>query len=330
MTIEREGRSQRELSTANTGRDMPAYNHYFIFTNPEEFLHRNLPDDSKWQLISQTITKEEFLAKSYLRPPFFQNCFKLLSEDKCVLISESGDPLEIIIGFPKDENSDLMFAYELSLKLDEREETNEDTTREKTCNAKNDTDRRYVLVRKQETRVTFEIRFHHTGVFKLRVYGGKYSDYGNKPPWIMDVRLTCNGILPQVDPIPFDPGMIGWGPGPISSELGLFVPSHTDSIVYVNVGVVEVISFVLQQPLDVLVALEHVEKTHNSLSDFVTCNIDAEQGFYVLKTKVAYPGYGEYALRIDIRQRNRLYNACNYIVHTRIDKPYEVGRQETP
>lgn len=327
MTIEREGQSQRELSTANTGRDVPAFNHYFIFTKPEEFIHRNFPFDEKWQLLSPSITQEEFMEQAYLRPPFFQNCFKLISENKCVLTSEFGDPLEIRIGFPKDENSDLVFSYELSLRLQEETEgtrPNEPCKTNGITESDADNGRRYVLVKKEETILTLEIRFHCTGVFKLRVYGGKYSDYGNKPPWLMDVQLICHNVLPQVDPIPFDPGTIGWGPGPVASEFGLFVPSHIDSAVYVTVGEAEVISFVLQQPTDAHVALQHVVKTDDSLCDFVTCDITAKQSFYVLRIRVSYPGHGEYALRIDVRQRNRLYNACNYIVHTRIDRPYEV------
>ena len=334
MKIEKEGRLHRELSTANTGRDVPAYNHYFIFTKPEEFIHRNFPDDEKWQLLSQSITKEEFMAKSYLRPTFFQNGFKLLSDDKCVLTSDTGDPINISIGFQHDDNADLVFAYELSLKIEkeiseEQQNHIEDETTDKepadhTNECEEDRGRRYVCVRREDAKVTFEIRFHQVGVFKLRLFGGKYSDYGNKPPWILDVRLNCKKVLPQVDPLPFDPGVLGWGPGPTTSELGLFVPSHIDSVVHVTVESVEVISFVVRQPIDALVVLEHVDKNMETLCDFVTIDISAEQGFYVLKTELRYPGFGEYALRIDVRERNRLYNACNYIVHTRIDKPFEV------
>lgn len=327
MTIEKEGKTERSLSIANTGRDVPAFNNYYIFTPPEEFIHRNFPDDEKWQLLPQSISQDEFFAKSYLRPQFFQNNLKLLSDDKCVLESDNGDPVEVVIGYSKDEFPDIVFGYELFLKMeDHKEHSEDDQLEEEHQHTERDDsgDRRFVLVRKEETKVVFQIRFYQTGIFKLRIFGGKYSEFGKKPPWIMDVQLLCNAILPQVVPLPFDPGMVGWGPGPVATEQGLYVPSHVDSIVHVTEDEPELVYFVLQQPQDVIVQLQHAEKSIETLTEFVNCDILMQHDVLVLRTVIASPGPGEYALRFDIKRRNRLVNACNYIVHTRKGRPHEV------
>lgn len=322
MAIEREGKTHRELSTANTGCDIPAFNNYFIFTKPEEFIHRNFPDDAKWQLLQEPIIKEEFFRKAYLRPSFFQNGFKLLSEDKCILISENGGPVKITIGYSKENFSEVVFGYELRYKL--VEEQSDKTEIISVDGSTEKTDRRFVLVSKDETKVTFNIRFIRTGTFKLKLYGGLYTDYGNKPPWIMDVKLVCNAISPQAVPLPFDPGWVGWGPGPVASELGLHVPSHVESIVHLTKDETEIISFVLREPVDVIVELEHANTPRDSLSEFIDCEIEVQYDVIVLRTAITYPGKGEYALRMDVRQHNRLKNACNYIVHTRKERPFEV------
>jgi hypothetical protein len=47
-----------------------AFQDYYIMPKPNEFLYACHPDDTKWQLIKNPITRQEFLQKAYLLPPF--------------------------------------------------------------------------------------------------------------------------------------------------------------------------------------------------------------------------------------------------------------------
>ncbi|XP_045216175.2 uncharacterized protein LOC123566288 [Mercenaria mercenaria] len=328
VKIEEEGKAKRKLSIASTGKDVPSFNPYFIFTKPEEFIYRNFPDEGRWQLLPNPITLEHFLEQTYIRPIFFINNFKLQSVDACMHESETGDPCEITIAFPKQSTSDVVFGYELSMKTNEQtdelhlnngvsdqntEETGEDVTETE----------RYVMVKKSESSVTFEVRFFKTGTYKLRLYGGYFKEFGNKPPWIIDALLKCENILPQADPLPFDPGPVGWGPGPISENVGLYVPSHVESEVLVTEEEDTIIYFILQNKIKVNAALHHCILESNELQKFVEISTVEIGDILTLQIRLMYPGKGEFGLKINVKNHQMDVNACNYILHTGQKRPFE-------
>lgn len=330
MKIEEEGKSQRKLSVASMGKDLPSFNPYFIFTRPEEFIYRHFPDEERWQLLQKPLTLDEFLKLTYIRPIFFQNNFKLQSEDSCILESESGEPCEIKISFPKQQTFDTVFGYDLSIKVNEdsncEEEKNSDTdtTSRETIEYLKETER-FVMVKKSESSVTFEVRFFIKGTYKLRLYGGYFKEFANKPPWIIDVLMKCNNVKPQVLPLPFDPGPVGWGPGPVSENLGLYVPSHVESEVNVNDEEDTIIYFILLEKLNVTVELRHCTMDSNNLQEFVETNTIKIGDVITQQIRVMYPGTGEFGLKIDVFRQQMNVNACNYIIHTSNKRPFEVG-----
>ncbi|XP_052796037.1 uncharacterized protein LOC128228646 [Mya arenaria] len=317
ISLERD--SERESSAHEQTMAVQSFNHYFIFTNPTEFVYRNLPDEEKWQLLEKPISEDDFLEKSYKRPPFFQNNLTLLSEDKCVLESNSGDPVRIKIGFKRSKLSDVTFGYHLCAYLDKSIENNmqENTEVDETV------EKKYVLVDKEGSCVTFEVRFNHPGVYKMKLYGGLYSEYGNNPPWIMDVKLVCKDVHDWSIPLPLEPPLVGWGPGPSTQQLGFYVPSHIGSVIFVSKSEPEYMYFVLQQPADVIIELLHNSRSSDELSQFVNCEIETKNGVFLLKTVITCPGNGEFALRMDVKVGNRLVNVCNYVIHTRKERQHE-------
>ncbi|KAH3837527.1 hypothetical protein DPMN_110922 [Dreissena polymorpha] len=258
---------------------------------------------------------------SYLRHTFFLNLFKLLSADKCVQISEFGEPIEINIGYPTSLSSDLVFGYKLTAieeqEVHDKSRTSFDQNTEDKTN--------FVLVNKGISSVTFEVRFTKTGQYKLQIFGGRHSEFGDKPPWILDLKLICQSVQADNVQLPVDPGPSGWGPGAATLELGLYVPSHFEGVIYVSENEPEHVYFILAEPSDVIVELLHGEIESQNINQHVKCNIELQNDILVLHTVLSFPGDGEYVLRMEVKRGKVIRNACNYVVRTRKERPHEAS-----
>ena len=394
LTIEKDGITSNKIFREEKGTEVATYNSYYIFTEPEEFAYRNFPDEPRWQLLKEPWTKEDFVTRAYLRPEFFKRNFKLLSENKCVLISEDGQPCNIVVGHSVKQSNDLVFTYDFSVRAEEKPDgmgsmlenekrTDLDSTftvrngplgnksngggnnsindtlnitdNEFEANATNLSDvnanivhgfekttrkdfindsvrkketklDKFVVVSKDNDSVRFEIRFVKKGTYRLRIYGGLFSVHGSDPPCIMHMRLDCLADIAQPKPIPFDPGIVGWGPGPVAERLGLFVPSHVNGIINVTKDEETVLQFILKRVIQVKVEMYHTETRETSLSRFIHYKIVELKETVELRIVILCPGKGEYAIKIDAlsRKTNIMENACNYLVHTQKERPHEV------
>jgi transglutaminase-like putative cysteine protease len=74
------------------------FNDFYFMTLPEKFLNDHLPSDSKWQLVSNTLTPEEFSVKVKRFPSFYKFNFNNVSPDSAII--ESNDYEEITFDNP--------------------------------------------------------------------------------------------------------------------------------------------------------------------------------------------------------------------------------------
>ncbi len=66
-------------------------NDYYYFISPNEFINQHLPSNPKWQLISNKISKKDFIATPILYPLYYNSEFKLSNEnDGIIKISKKG------------------------------------------------------------------------------------------------------------------------------------------------------------------------------------------------------------------------------------------------
>ena len=396
LTIEKDGQASKKLQVEDKGTEVSTYNSYYIFIDAKEFIYRNFPDESQWQLLKEPWSKEKFINSAYLRPEFFKRKLKLLSDNKCVLVSEDGDPCNVILSLDHDYANDMVFKYDLSLKVENldllksgKQEQEGDTVqainktdatengndtgnktfltenrsfsnsaddkREEATNLNNDTEvagpdyvngpknntvdevlsvvkerhanlHNFVAVFREQDTVRFEIRFLKKNTYRLRIFGGLFSLYGSDPPCIMEVKLECLANITEPKPLPFDPGIVGWGPGPVAESLGLFVPSHDTGVIDVSEDEETMIQFFLKKMLQVEVVLFHTQAKDTPLNQFVHYKILELKDTFELRIVILYPGKGEYALKIDVltSQTELMENACNYLVHTEKERPHEV------
>ena len=397
LTIEKDGQASKKLQMEDKGTEVSTYNSYYIFIDPKEFIYRNFPDEPQWQLLREPWSKEKFINSAYLRPEFFKRKLKLLSDNKCVLVSEDGEPCNVILSLDHNYANDMVFKYDLSLKVEspdllktiKREQTTDTVeamnTNEVTENCDNtgnkafitennglnhNTDEQgneptsangdtgvaspdnvnvtknnaidevlgvvkerqanlhnFVAVFREQDTVRFEIRFLKKNTYRLRIFGGLFSMYGSDPPCIMEVKLECLANVTEPKPLPFDPGIVGWGPGPVTESLGLFVPSHDSGVIDLPENGEIMIQFFLKKLLQVEVLLFHTQAKDILLDQFVHYKTLELKDTFELRIVILYPGKGEYALKIDVlsSQTELMENACNYLVHTDKEKPHEVG-----
>ena len=400
LTIEKDGQASKKLQVEDKGTEVSTYNSYYIFIDPKEFIYRNFPDEPQWQLLREPWSKDEFINSAYLRPEFFKRKLKLLSDNKCVLVSEDGEPCNVILSLAHEYATDMVFKYDLSLKVEtpdllksirknEEPDTvqaeNENGLTENCNDTGNDTGNKtfmtqnmnsrgsadskkeevtdvngdtgalspdnvnkpnnktidevlsvvkerhanlhnFVAVFREQDTVRFEIRFLKKNAYRLRIFGGLFSVYGSDPPCIMEVKLDCLANIIEPKPLPFDPGIVGWGPGPLAETLGLFVPSHENGVIEISEDEETMIQFFLKKVIQVEVVMFHTESKDTPLRQFVHYKILELRETYELRIVVLYPGKGEYALKIDVLsgQTNLMENACNYLVHTGKERSHEV------
>ena len=81
------------------------YRDYFFLTPPEQFVFTHFPADSKWQLLTPVVTREEFLQWPKIELPLFQFGWKIedvrkqLKKDPSRGIVQAGDPIPMRLTF---------------------------------------------------------------------------------------------------------------------------------------------------------------------------------------------------------------------------------------
>ncbi|MCD6217070.1 hypothetical protein J7L05_04305 [bacterium] len=73
--------------------------HYFL-TEPQELIFTHFPENPKWQLVKNPISKSKFLLLAYLKPSFFRYNLKIKSHPECVI--STGNNLTVELGAPDD------------------------------------------------------------------------------------------------------------------------------------------------------------------------------------------------------------------------------------
>lgn len=120
VKIEKGGQSVMQKETASAGQLTKCFNEYYIFTDPNEFVYRNVPieDQSRWQLLHEPLTFDDYKHKPYFRPEFFKQKLKLKSTNDCILNAENGICI-IDFEISNKETSNFNFTYELDMKIEE-------------------------------------------------------------------------------------------------------------------------------------------------------------------------------------------------------------------
>ncbi|XP_056020401.1 uncharacterized protein LOC125652156 isoform X3 [Ostrea edulis] len=315
-----------------------AFREYYIFPNPQEFIHTCHPDDSKWQISNKEISRKAFAKMPYLLPTFFGMGLKLKSTQSCSLKTTDGECL-IEIQAPLKNANEIDLWYELFLK--EGTGQSED---EKRMLLRENIPKLVAMIRCGDL-WTFKLSLPIEGTFKLCCYGGPYKSSLAR---ITEFRIDCKRRKKDCNILPFNPGRIGFGPGPAAVESGFFVPSHAGGLVPVTVNTGIEISFIVERIViertTIRATLYRTNIDQTVLENSVSVRTEEETNTVYFEALVSEEG--EYALSINTvsqsqaqttgaskgkppeqaQTQEQTKTVCNYLLSTLV-KPKEKANQ---
>ena len=78
------------------------FREFYFCTNPEAFIRTHLPEEQKWQLISPTITLQNFVNMLLVNEAFYENGFSDISPDAAVISATGG--LKVTFSYDPSKN----------------------------------------------------------------------------------------------------------------------------------------------------------------------------------------------------------------------------------
>ncbi|XP_069109197.1 hillarin-like [Argopecten irradians] len=217
IKLEAGGQTIGKREEAAIGVIKNAFEEYYFMTNPREFIYMCHPTEERWQLLDQTVTQQRFVDQADLSPPFFGLGLVMKTQDACVYEAENGEAMIKLEAPAKNANAIDMY-YEFLLK----EGSEEHKLEEHDLLSMESMPRLVAMIRCGE-RWRIRVRFPVEGTYQLRLFGSP-----NRTPLlrIASFRLDCQSRRKECIPLPIDPKIVGFGPGPSTERSGLLFPSH--------------------------------------------------------------------------------------------------------
>ena len=274
---------------------MTHLNEYYFLTDPENFIYVAYPLESKWQLLGRTWLFEKFVSVPYCRQTYFKNDVSILSRFNGKLFAQDG---YCEVELTADDTKDFHMDYELYFN---HKQSGKEISGALQLN-------NYVFLNRSETHWKFGIRFPESGVYKLKIDGGR-NLYESDMCYF---KIIVDEVQEDCKPFPVNPGRIGYGPNLETVQAGLKAKSHKDGFVKVAVNKQIEFNFNLLRTIQV-----RSELIHNTIpkEDLVHC-VKQRQTSNNLNVLVTVPEQGEYALQLHAQQKDQsqFKNVCNYLL----------------
>ena len=187
-------------------------NEFYFLTDPDVFIGTHFPNNSKWQLLPQPISKSRFFNLPKLGDRYFKLGLKLSGESLLSYKVQTVDgTLAIPFDIPKENATHLRFKYIIyDPKVKDSRHAME----------------RYVLYQKTFHNIEYFIRFPKRSEYIMDIYGiDKWHRYYDL---VCSYLINCSSPYKNVDPLPECPA-IGWGPKCVEAvNMGL-IPTFNKS-----------------------------------------------------------------------------------------------------
>lgn len=287
---------------------------YFL-TDPEHLSASHLPFVKEWQLLKNPITLERFEEMAFLKDRFFNLNMSLVTHDKCVVRSLSGD-VDFRFNIPAENSVNLKFRHILSrLPTAIVPSVGGETVKQN----------QYAFVHKiQPDILSVEVRVPEAGVYRLELVGKDASidKPGYDYDWIVLYKIVVDKGLAGCPPFPIA-SPAGWGPGFEANNLKLTPVSHKTGRVKAPLGEVQIrfsVGKAATKTLTFSHLLSSVTTDEVSLSEHVVHWREGEEIVFFVRTPIK----GEYGLALFASDSsNKVENFCNYLVTSE-----QTGRHE--
>ena len=203
--------AETEKTTTEQASHRACFKEFWFLTDPELFISKCYPDDIEDQMLprsKQVKSMKKFFRLPYFTLHFFKDNLKLVSEDSCVINADDGVGK---VHFKTDKIPSKKLAFDYKLVIRER-------------NGPMDISKRFDIPRlvmnsRNKGNFIFEVRCPEVADYTLEIIGGPISSE-QKKVYIV-TKIVCRKKLPNVLPLPLNPGPVGWGFGPYAIEAGL-------------------------------------------------------------------------------------------------------------
>ncbi|OWF54021.1 Kyphoscoliosis peptidase [Mizuhopecten yessoensis] len=300
---------QREEKSA--GESVSQVDDYYFLIDPGEFCFTCFPDEKRWQLLREPISKRKFIRVPYLWPPYFQYGLQISTKFDSIIKTVKGKCNIAIKPGPEF----VPLSYELHYNHKESDRDIPDDIQLE----------RYVAIMNEADKTNFILRLPVDGVYKLEVLD-------NSKDWICFFKIWCDEDIEPWDPYPIN-SMIGFGPCKETENAGLRV----ETLAYSN-GVINMtkkqhiqIKFTMLRNLHIRTVLVHNTISPAELQEHASHKILDN----LVNVHLTVPQNGEYALQVFTKEKgpnDEFRNAINYLVVTdekpRKDKGWENAREK--
>ncbi len=134
--------------TVNNGSFSPLFNPYYFASPPEEFIYSHFPENSKWQLLNQPLSRQNFDVLPNVSMDLFKNNIQLVSHQNKSISTNNN--LSVTLKVPQD------VVAIANLKLNDQE-----------------VEKNYILVQKNKENITINTAFPTAGNYKLEIFAKK-------------------------------------------------------------------------------------------------------------------------------------------------------------
>ncbi|XP_060082102.1 uncharacterized protein LOC132561391 [Ylistrum balloti] len=268
-------------------------NEAFFLADPESLIYTHFPDDPQWQLLSQPITLKQFERQTYIRERFFEMGLTLpkkLQNKPCILLSD-GKPLRIPLDLPEKRSKDFRFKYTLVQTRGLQSDVNRTGTALE----------RHVMMQHALDRVQFTLNFPREGMFRFDIYG---TDVTRDEPYslLVSYAIKCKAATPNCQILPDIP-LLGWGPNPVASALGLTPATPIGAIISTDTGAVDI-----KLKTKGVAKLTHTMKSMHVDEATLSRYTVSEVGKDTCTISVRIPKSGEYGINIFATTKEKAKN----------------------
>lgn len=288
------GKAVRVKEVPNKGLNIHHLNETYFFPNPETFIYEAFPLDRKWQLLEKEWDIMKFADVPFVSPHYFDEKMKITSEFSGRLNTRYG---ECEVELTSRDICNLKLNYELYFN---HKETGRDISSKLQLN-------NYVLMNRAYSKWRFWMRFPEAGIYKLVIVGGR-----KRETELCSFRIRCDRPQNDCQPLPFNPGKVGYGPSADTEAAGIKATSHKDGIVRLSERKQMIFKFTMTREVSVKSELIN---PRIAASDLTQNCVQGRKG-QNLSVQVTLPKSGEYALTMYANQSNEVSfrNVCNYFL----------------
>lgn len=272
----------------------------YFFTDAEHLIWTHFPDEVKWQLLKEPITKEEFINNIYVRERSREMgiTFPMMSVNVPIVDGQG----RFELNFPPKRGVYYHFKHNFIRMIPAG-----DTARklDKVLH-------HFILYERHESKITFMFNIPILGKFRVNVFANDPSEVElSKFDMICSFVVICDKLSKECLPLPDYP-LIGWGPNKLSRRLKLVLISHEESSIHTDTGVLEIVVGGKQElKMEMKLVNSFVDNANMSKYAMIYWN----KGNYIVKTRL--PQSGLYGLKFYIRNESTMEqkNVLNYLIH---------------